>query len=74
MQVLTFKGAIAARSLKWFAKRFQIPVDDAISGKEIGALVAAGEWDAVRAHCLSDIRLTRALAQRLGYWQKAVAA
>lgn len=73
MQVLTFKGAIAARSLKWFAKRFQIPVEDEIGGKEIGALVAAGQWDAVRAHCLSDIRLTRALAQRLGYW-KAVAA
>ena len=74
MQVLTFRGAIPARSLKWFAERFQIPVDDAISGKEIGALVAAGDWDGVRTHCLSDIRLTRALAQRLGYWQKAVAA
>lgn len=57
---------IQLRSLKWFAKRFDLPSDDTVSGADIAGLVAAGNWDAVRAHCLSDIRTTKALAERLG--------
>ena len=69
MARLTWNGAIAARSLKWFARRFGIPVDDTISGSDIAALYAAGDWAGIRSHVLSDIRLTRALAERLGHWR-----
>jgi hypothetical protein len=68
--VLTFDDAryeaIMPRSLKVFCKRFGIPVDDPIDGKDIPELVAAGKWELVKAHVVSDVRLTLALAQRVG--------
>lgn len=66
MKILTFDGAIPARSLKWYAKRFGLDVSDAFSGKEVAQLFEDGNWDAIKAHCASDIRLTRQLAERLG--------
>lgn len=66
MQILTFNGAIPARSLGWYARRFGLNTDDAFSGREIAGLVADSNWDAVTAHCASDVRLTRQLAERLG--------
>lgn len=66
MQILTFRGAIQARSLKWFAHRFGLNVDDAFSGKEIATLYEDGNWDAIISHVTSDVTLTRQLAQRLG--------
>lgn len=66
MEKLTYYGAIPPRSLKWFARRFGLPVEDAISGADIAGLVAAQDWPAVAAHCRSDIRLTWELAKRLG--------
>lgn len=68
--VLTFNDlrseALMKRSLKSFCRRFGIPVMDTTDGAEIPALVAAGDWDAVQAHCASDVDLTVALARRLG--------
>ena len=69
MQRLTYNGAIPARGLKWFARRFGLPVEDTISGADIGGLYASGDWIGIRSHVLSDIRLTRALAERLGHWR-----
>jgi len=66
MQILTFRGAIQARSLTWFAKRFGLPTDDAFSGKEIAGLYEDQNWDAIKKHCESDVMLTRLLAERLG--------
>ena len=54
------------RTLKAFCKRFGIPCDDAINGAEIPALIAAGEWEKVKAHVTSDVQLTVELAKRLG--------
>lgn len=54
------------RTLKAFAKRFGLPVDDVVKGADVPALVAAGEWDKVIAHVTSDVELTVALARRLG--------
>jgi hypothetical protein len=69
-EILTFDDAryeaIMPRSLKMFAKRFDIPVDDAVSGSDVPALIAAGEWEAVIGHVTSDVRLTMALARRIG--------
>jgi predicted PolB exonuclease-like 3'-5' exonuclease len=69
MQHLTWNGLVRARSLKFYARRFNIPVDDTVSGADIAALVAAGEFDKVLAHVTSDVRLTAALADRLGLFQ-----
>ena len=53
-------------TLTAFCRRFGIPVTDDVSGKDIAALVAAGDWDAVRRHVTSDVELTVALARKLG--------
>lgn len=74
--LLTFNDmryeAIMPRSAKAFARRFGIPITDTISGKEIPALVAAGDWDAVEAHVRADVEMEVALAQRLGVIQQPV--
>lgn len=71
--LLTFDDAryeaLMPRSLKAFCRRFGIAVEDEINGAEIPALVAAGEWASVEAHVVSDVRLTVALAERLGVIQ-----
>lgn len=68
LQRLTFNGAIAAHSLTFYAKRFNLPGAgaDPVSGKDIDRLVTAGDWAAVEAHCRADVDLTHALALRLG--------
>lgn len=70
MQRLTFNGAIKAHRLSFYASRFGIVVEDAIDGSQIAALVKAGDWAGVESHCRSDVRLTRALAQKLGLLPK----
>lgn len=74
--ILTFDDAryeaIMPRTLKAFCRRFDIPVRDEVNGSEIPALVAAGEWDKVVAHLISDVRLTAALAKRIGVLEEAV--
>lgn len=67
---LTFSDGTAdqgcmRRSLHAFCRRFGIPVEDTVKGAEIPALVAAGEWEAVIAHVVSDVELTVALARKL---------
>jgi len=78
--LLTFEDGrrdyIMPQSLKAFAKRFGIPSLDPTSGKDVAQMVADGDWEGVRAHCLADVDLTRELALRihcLPTW-KAVAA
>lgn len=71
--LLTFNDlrgeTIMPRSAKSFARRFGIPVTDEIDGKEIPALVAAGNWDAVAAHVTADVQMEVAIARRLGVIQ-----
>lgn len=66
MKLLDFDGAIKTHSLKFYARRFGVLVPDPIDGKDIGALVTAGEWDKVSSHCKADLFTTAALARRLG--------
>jgi hypothetical protein len=54
------------KSLRFYAKRFGIPIYDDIAGSDVAAMIAAGEWSKVENHCLFDLDLTRALAERLG--------
>ena len=71
-------GAVSAnanlmpRTLKAFAKRFGLSVTDDIDGKDIPALAAAGDWEAIAKHCMADLELTLALARKLGVVQAEV--
>lgn len=65
MQRLTWNGAIKAHSLKFYASRFGMPVEDNVDGSQIAELVKKGDWAGVESHCRSDLALTRFLAQKL---------
>lgn len=65
-QELTWRGAIKGHSLQFYMARFGIPYDDVSTGKDIAALVKAGDWLGVKAHCAADVLGTKLLAQRLG--------
>jgi len=71
--LLTFNDSqesfVMRRTVQQFCRRFGIPVEDTITGKEIPGLVAAGEWEKVLAHCEADVKLEVALARRLGVIQ-----
>lgn len=70
-QKLSFNGTKPYRSLNWYCKRMGLDVPcDTTSGKDIGQLVAEGQWEAVGAHCRSDVLKTKALAERLGLFAK----
>jgi hypothetical protein len=67
--ILTFNGLrtenIMRQTCRAFAKRFGIAVDDTVAGAEVPSLIAAGDWEAVRGHVMSDVAMTVGLAQRL---------
>lgn len=54
------------KGLRFYAKRLGIPIYDDISGADVGAMVAAGEWQKVQNHCLFDLDLTRAVGEAIG--------
>lgn len=71
---LSFNGAIKEHSLMFYAKRFGLPIPEGaadVDGSMIQGLVNEGSWDAIRAHCQSDVLLTYLLAGRLGYIEQA---
>lgn len=64
---LTFNGALrTAHSLSFYAKRMGFTTLDKVDGGDVRTLAAAGNWDAIREHCLSDVGLTHAVANKLG--------
>lgn len=65
----TYDQGCMRRTLKQFCRRFGIPVVDDIDGKDIPALVAAGQWDKVASHLTADVEATVALARKLGVLQ-----
>lgn len=62
----TYDQGCMRRTLKQFCRRFGISVTDDIDGKDIPALVAAGEWEKVASHLTADVESTVALARKLG--------
>lgn len=66
MDRLSFGGLVQARSLSWWCRRVGIGVDDETSGADMPRFVADGNWAAVEAHVLADIRKTAALAAWCG--------
>lgn len=66
MTILNFDGTIKTHGLKFYARRFGVLTPDPVDGKDIAALVQAGDWEAVSSHCKADLLTTAALARRLG--------
>lgn len=70
MRELTMQEAIrppkGQGSLRWFARRFGLPCDDAFSGDQVAQLVESNNWDAVRSHCEWDVMTCKAIAERIG--------
>lgn len=66
MQVLSLDGRLKYRGLQFYANRFGLQAESDITGKEIAAAVAQGDWEAVGRHCWCDVRTTMALARRIG--------
>jgi Predicted 3'-5' exonuclease related to the exonuclease domain of PolB len=65
--LLSEEGALPWRSLDYFHRRLGCPpVADTITGADVPACVARGEWDKVRAHLLSDLLRVRDVARRMG--------
>lgn len=66
-QFLTRDGARQfPHGLGFYARKYGFTTLDKVSGKDVAALVAAGEWETVRQHCLSDVGLTHAVANKFG--------
>ena len=70
-QKLSYNGAISAHSLKFYAKRMGFGTLDKVDGSQIAQLVKEERWQEIHDHCLSDIGLTHALANRLGLLKMA---
>jgi len=64
-QRLSFNGVIKAHSLAFYGKRLGIGTLDKVDGADVAGLWAAGEYEQVREHCLSDVGLCHAVANRL---------
>jgi hypothetical protein len=67
MQMLSFDGLVRARSQAFYCRRFGVTAgaDDRHTGADIGRLVEAGDWEAVRVHVLADVEKTRALYRKV---------
>jgi DNA polymerase elongation subunit (family B) len=66
MQILCMDGRLKMHGLQFYANRFKIPVEQDITGADIGKSVADGDWAAVEKHCAADVQTTYALAKRMG--------
>lgn len=64
---LSFGETVDYKSLAFWCARLKLDVpEDASTGKDVAGFVAAGDWDAVEAHCRADVAKTLALAYYLG--------
>lgn len=65
-QKLSLDGARKdVHSLAFYARRLGIGTLDKVKGSDVAQLIAEGKWQTVQEHCLSDLGLTHALANRL---------
>jgi len=73
-QRLSHNGVIHAHGLKFYAKRMGFTTLDKVDGDQIAQLAKEEKWADIEAHCLSDVGLTHALANRLGLLKLGIAA
>lgn len=70
MQVLASGGA-ALSVARVLLHAVRVEVADGVTGADIGALVAAGEWRAVHDHVRADVAKTTEIARRVGILARA---
>ena len=63
---LSYRGALKAHGLAFYARRMGFTTLDKIDGAQIGQLVKEERWPEIEAHCLSDVGLCHSVAMRLG--------
>lgn len=62
---LTMDGARQfPHGLSFYARKYGFTTLDKVNGSDIAGLVAAGEFEKVREHCLSDVGLCHAVANK----------
>lgn len=73
MALLSMDGKLKAHGLQFYLNRFGYPkAGPDISGADVAARYAAGDWDAIEQHCRLDVEATAWLAERIGAVSKAV--
>lgn len=66
-QLLSNNGATPAHGLSWYIKRLGwTDLEDKTKGKDMPELIRTGDWAAVEAHCLNDLKATHRLARWCG--------
>ncbi len=67
MTWLNMDGVLDTYGLQFYLQRFNYPHGGPdVTGKDIGALYAAGDWAAIEQHCRMDVEATAWLAERIG--------
>lgn len=67
MAILSMDGKLKYHGLQFYLQRFGYPkAGTDITGAEIAARYAAGDWDAIEQHCRQDVEGTAWLAERIG--------
>jgi hypothetical protein len=65
-QILSYNGMLKYRSKDFYCKRLGISVPDTITGKDVGACIARGDYATPYDHCVADVRKEYLLAQAIG--------
>jgi hypothetical protein len=66
--VLSQHGRLPTHSLRFYAKRFGIPIErEDLSGEQVARLALEDRWEEIAAHNRSDLEIEAALAARLGF-------
>jgi hypothetical protein len=65
-QILSYNGMLKYRSKDFYCKRLGINVPDTITGKDVGACIARGDYATPYDHCVADVRKEYLLAQAIG--------
>lgn len=68
------RGGGKAKSLSFYARQYGFTTLDKVDGSQIAQLAKEGRWSEIHDHCLSDVGLTHALANRWKQLPLAVAA
>ena len=67
MAILSMDGKLRARGLQFYLSRFGYAQGGSdITGADVAACYAAGDWAAIEQHCKMDVNATKWLAERIG--------
>lgn len=74
MDELSFGGKLKFRGLSFYAKRFNLGIEETLTGADIAQAVKDGRWAEIEDHVKADVKKTAALATRLGYFHQVTEA